>query len=78
MVQIGCETCLKLQKSYSHALRQYADAMQVHTDRITQGDHTHAAESHIAIHDAETLCTSHRSMLEHHELAEHKKKAAGR
>ena len=78
MLQIGCETCLKLQKAYSEALRRYADAMQFHTERITQGDYTLAASSHSAIHEAETLCATHRRVLEHHEATEHKKKVVGR
>ena len=78
MIQIGCETCLKLQKSYSEALRQYADAMQAHTERITQGDHTKAAESHLTIRQAQDLCAEHRRVLEHHELTEHKKRVVGR
>ena len=77
MLQIGCATCLKLQKAYSQALRQYADAMQSHTERITQGDHTKAAESHLTIRQAQDLCTQQRRVLEHHELTEHKKKVVG-
>ena len=77
MLPIGCATCLKLQKAYSQALRQYADAMQSHTERITQGDHTKAAESHLTIRQAHDLCAQRRLVLEHHELTEHKKKMVG-
>ena len=75
MLQIGCETCLRLQKSYSEALRQYADALQSHTERITQGDHTRTVESHHAIGQASRLCAERNYALERHEVAEHKKKA---
>ena len=73
MLQIGCETCLKLQKAYSEALRQHADAMQAQTERITQGDHTKAAE----FRQAHDLCAEHRRVLEHHETTQHKKKVVG-
>jgi hypothetical protein len=78
MPQIGCETCLKLQKSYSEALRQYTDAMQRQVDFIADGDFSHAHETHAAIDQAHSLCAEHRRVLEHHELTEHKKKVVGR
>ena len=77
MIQIGCETCLKLQKSYSSALRIYTDAMQQQVDYIANGDFDRARETHTAIDQAGQLCAEHRRVLEHHELTEHKKKVVG-
>jgi hypothetical protein len=73
---IGCETCLKLQKSYSEALRQFTDAMQRQVDFIINGDFEKATASHAAIHQAQQLCVEHRHILERHEVAEHKTKLA--
>ena len=74
MAQIGCETCLKLQKLYSQALRIYADALQAHTNLIVQREHGQTAESQRAILEADELCTQHRVALQRHESDSHGKK----
>ena len=76
MSQIGCETCLKLQKSYSEALRKFTDAMQRQVDLISQSDFSMAREMQTAIHQAQQLCVEHRHILERHEVTEHKRLAA--
>ena len=76
MVEIGCEVCLKLQKAYSEALRQYADVMQRQVDFISAGDFSHAGETESAIKRVHTLCHQRRGALEQHEATEHKKTAA--
>ena len=73
---ISCETCLKLQKSYSEALRHFTDAMQRQVEFIVNRDFSHAQETQAAIHQAQQLCLEHRHILERHELAEHKAKMA--
>ena len=73
MPQISCETCLKLQKSYSEALRQFTDAMQRQVDFIIDGDLKKTNASHAAIHQAQQLCVEHRHSIERHEVTEHKK-----
>ena len=73
MSQIACETCLKLQKAYSAALRIYADALQSHTDLISQREYTKAPESKRAILQADELCIQHRMALQKHETEMHGK-----
>jgi hypothetical protein len=77
MIQIGCETCLKFQKSYSSALRQYSDAMQRQVDFISKGDFGGARGTHAAVNQAGELCAERRHILEHHEATEHKKQVVG-
>ena len=72
MPQIGCEVCLKLQKAYSEALRQYTDVMQRQVDRIAAGDFSHAREIEDAITEVHDLCRARRQALEQHETTEHK------
>jgi hypothetical protein len=76
MPLIGCEVCLKLQKAYSEALRQYVDAMQQQVDYIASGDFSHARESELAIDGVHHVCVERRETLEHHEASEHKKTEA--
>lgn len=74
--QIGCETCLKLQKSYSEMLRQYVDTMQRQVDFISQGDYARARECHAVVDQAHQLCADARRVLQTHEAEAHGKTIA--
>ena len=71
--QISCETCLKLQKKYSAALRKYADVLERRTQAVAQGNYTPDAESIGAINGADWACSEARAVLERHESQAHPK-----
>ena len=78
MPQIGCEICLKLQKTYSEALRKYVNALDVQTGHIERADYPVPTQVRSAIVQADVDCANARRILESHEVAEHQKKAAYR
>ena len=76
MAQIGCEICLKLQKTYSEALRKYVNALDVQTRHIERADYPIPVSVRAAITQADADCATARRVLESHEIAAHQKKAA--
>ena len=73
MMQIGCETCLRLQKLYSEALRRYADALGERVLGIQGGNYTPDSDVLIKIERADRACSTARRALEQHEVEAHAK-----
>jgi hypothetical protein len=71
--QIGCETCLKLQKEYADALRLYADAVDQRTETLTQGNHASDRAAIAAVNSADWVCAEARLSVERHESRAHPK-----
>ena len=69
--QIGCETCLKLQREHSAVLRLYADAVEQRAEALAQGNFKSDTEATIS--SAYWVCSEARLLVERHESRAHSK-----
>ena len=67
MLQTNCETCAKLQKAYSAAMRMFVDAIHRESVAIASGDRSNASETKALVSQCRILCNEHQLALELHQ-----------